>query len=144
MHASMYIHTSSSSSSSSSSSWSSSCRAAITVLSDPLSPPVSLVHRSREVYKAISFIGTEQLYIGSCWSSYLCSSIWRDPQEYVTHEFIHTSLAVSRMSGSSKIVFVMGGRWPYRYCFGDVASMTCSILLVAFLCSCCQAFSPYV
>ena len=48
-----------------------------------------------------SCIGTELLYIGSNWSSYLCSSMWRGLQEYIAYEFVHTSLAVSRMSGSS-------------------------------------------
>ena len=38
---------------------SSSCRAASMDLPDPVSPPVSIVHRSREVLKAISFIDTE-------------------------------------------------------------------------------------
>ena len=28
------------------------------------------------------------LYIGSSWSSYLCSSMWRGPQEYVTYELV--------------------------------------------------------
>ena len=32
------------------------------------------------------------------------------------YEFVPTSLAVSRMSGSSNLDFVMGGRWPYS-CF---------------------------
>ena len=31
------------------------------------------------------------------------------------------------------IVFMMGGRWPYRW---DVAARTCSILLATFLCNC--------
>ena len=50
---------------------SSSCRAASTDLPDPLSPPVSIVHRSREIFQATSCIGTELLYVGSSWSSYL-------------------------------------------------------------------------
>ena len=33
------------------------------------------------------------------------------------------------------IVFVMGGRWPYNWCFWGVAVRTCSILLAAFLCN---------
>ena len=41
-------------------------------LLDPLSLPVSIVHRSQEVFLAISYIGTELLYIRSSWSSYLC------------------------------------------------------------------------
>ena len=42
---------------------SSSCRAPSTEFSDPLSPPVSIVHRSRDVFQTTSFIGTELLYI---------------------------------------------------------------------------------
>ena len=80
---------------------SSSCRAASRDLPDFLSPPVSIVHSSREVFKAISCIGTELLYIGSSCSSCLCSSMCRGPQEYVDYEFVLTSLAVSRMSSSS-------------------------------------------
>ena len=32
-------------------------------------------------------------------------------------------------------VFVMGGRWPYSWCYVGVASRTCSILLETFLCN---------
>ena len=53
------------------------------------------------VFKAISCIVTELLYIGSSWSSCLCSSLWRGSQENVTYEFVFNSPAVSRMSGSS-------------------------------------------
>ena len=42
------------------------------------------------------------------------------------------------------IVFVMGGRWPYSWCFGGVAARTCSILLAAFLCNCRLSFFPAV
>ena len=79
---------------------SSSCHTISTGIPDPLPPPVSIVHRSREVFKATSCIGTELLYIGSRWSSYLCSSMRRGPQEYVAYEFVLTSPAVSCMSGS--------------------------------------------
>ena len=37
-------------------------------LPDPLSPPVSIAHRSRRVFQATSCIGTELLYTGSSWS----------------------------------------------------------------------------
>ena len=80
---------------------SSSSRAASMDLLDPHSSPISIVHHFREVFQATSCISTELLYIGSSWSSYLCSSMWRDPLEYITHEFVLTSPAVSRMSGSS-------------------------------------------
>ena len=54
-----------------------------------------------QVLKATSRIGTELLYVGSSWSSCLCTSMWRGPQEYITYELVPTSPAVSRMSGSS-------------------------------------------
>ena len=41
-----------------------------------LLPPVSIVHRYREVFQATSCIDSELLYIGSSWSSYLCLSIY--------------------------------------------------------------------
>ena len=69
----------------------------------PSPAPVSIVHRSRQVFKVKSRIGTALLYIDSSWSSCLCSSMWRGPQKYVTYEFLSTSLAVSRMSGSSNL-----------------------------------------
>ena len=50
---------------------SSSCHAASTDRSDPLSPPVPIAHWSWEVFQAISCIDTELLYIDSSWSSYL-------------------------------------------------------------------------
>ena len=42
---------------------------------DPFSPLISIVHRSRYVFKAISCIGTELLSIGSSCSSCHCSSM---------------------------------------------------------------------
>ena len=116
---------------------SSSCRTASTDLSDPFSPPVSIVHRSREVFQAISCIGTELLYIGSSWSSYLCLSMWRGPPEYVVYEFILTSPAC--LVRLTWIVFVMGGRWPYNCYFvrcylQDLFSIACSIFVLLPFC----------
>ena len=42
------------------------------------------------------------------------------------------------------IVFVMGDRWPYSWCFAGGATRTYSILLAIFLCSCRLASSPAV
>ena len=44
---------------------------------------------------------TELLYVGSNWTPCLCSSMWRGPQLYITHEFVPTSPGVSRVSSSS-------------------------------------------
>ena len=72
-----------------------------TDISDPLSPPLPNVHCFWHVLRATSRIGTELLYVGSSWSTCLCSSMWRGPQEYITYELVPTSPTVSRMSGSS-------------------------------------------
>ena len=64
---------------------SSSCHAASTDLPDPLLPCVSIVHHSQEVFQATFWFSTELLYIGSSWSPYLCPSMYRGPQEYITY-----------------------------------------------------------
>ena len=46
-----------------------------TDIPDPLSPPILIVHCFRQVFRVTSRIGTELLYVGSCWSSCLCSSM---------------------------------------------------------------------
>ena len=81
----------------------SSCRATSTDIPDPLPQPLSIVHRFRQVLIVTSSIGTELLYVGSCRSSCLCSSMWRDPPECITNKFVPTSLAVSCMSGFSNL-----------------------------------------
>ena len=48
-----------------------------------------------------SCIDMELLYIGSSWSSWLYSSMWRGPQEYIAYEFVPPSPTVSCMSGLS-------------------------------------------
>ena len=46
------------------------------------------------------YISTELLYVGFCWSTCLCLSMWRCPLKYVTYELVPTSPALSPMSGS--------------------------------------------
>ena len=69
----------------------------------PLSPPLPIGHSFRQLLRPTSRIDTELLYIGSSWSSCLCSSVWRGPHMYITYELIPTSPAVSRMSDSSNL-----------------------------------------
>ena len=95
------------------SSSSSSCHAASMDLADTLLPSVSIIHCSRELFKAIFYISTELLYVGSSWSSCFCSSMWRGPPKYVAYEFILTSPAVSHVSGSPNLDSFRG-RWPYN------------------------------
>ena len=74
-----------------------------------------------------------------CRSSCLCSSIWWGPQEYVTDEFIlllHQNPAC--LVRLTWIVFVMGGKWLYSYCFvgccpQDLFNIPRSILVTSFL-----------
>ena len=80
---------------------SSSCHITSTDFPNPLSLPVSIA--SPEVFKAISCIGTELLYIDSSWSSRLCSFMWRCPPEYIAYQSVPTSPVVSRMPGSSNL-----------------------------------------
>ena len=63
----------------------SSCYAISTDIPDPLSSPLPIVHCFRQVLRATSRIATELPYVGSSWSSCLCTSIRRDPQEYITY-----------------------------------------------------------
>ena len=50
---------------------------------DNFLPPCSIIHCFRQVFRAASRIGTEFLYVGSSWSSCLCSSMRRGPLEYI-------------------------------------------------------------
>ena len=118
---------------------SSSCRTISPDISDPISPSLTIVHWFWQFSRATSSICTELLYVCSSWTSCLCSSLWRGPQEYITYELVPTSPAVSRTSGSSiLIVFLMGGRWPYSCCF-----VRFCLQLAAFFCN-SHVFSLYV
>ena len=82
---------------------SSSRRAISTDIPDPLSPHLPIIHSFRQVFRATSCISAELLYVGSSWSSCLCLSMWRCPQEYIPYELAPTSPDWSCMSGSSNI-----------------------------------------
>ena len=118
---------------------SSTCRAAITDLPDPFSTPVSIVHRSREVFRATYYIGTELLYIGSSWSPCVCSSMGRVQQEYITYEFVLTSPAGPRMSGLFNFYSFCDG-WPNSYSFEGCYLEDLSNTAQAFLCNCLKLF----
>ena len=126
-----------------SSSSSLSCHADNMDLPDSLLPPFSIVHHTRLVFQTTFCIGTELLYIGSSWSSYRCSSMWRGPQEYITYEFVLTSPVMFCMSVSSNLDSFREGWWVAVQLWG-VASRTCSVWLAVFLCNRRHAFSPYV
>ena len=110
---------------------SSSCHVISTDISYPLSPPLPIVHCFWQVFRATSSICRELLYICSSWTSCLCSSLWKGPQEYIAYELIPTSPAVSHMSDSSKpnktkelfpfletVLEVLHRHWPqFTLCF---------------------------
>ena len=90
-----------------------SCHAISTDFPDPLSPP-PIVHCFRQVFRATSLIGTELMYVGSSWSSCLCSSMWRGSPEYIAYELQLSPTCLVRLI---LIFFVMGGWWRYSCCF---------------------------
>ena len=96
---------------------SSSCRANSTDITDPLSPPLPIVHCFRQVFRATSHIGTELLYIGSSWSSCLCSTMWKGPHNTsLMSSFLLFQQCLTCLVFLFSIVFVMGGWWPYSCC----------------------------
>ena len=54
-----------------------SCRASRTDIPDPLSPPLPIVYRFRQVFWATPRILTELLYVAASWAPCLCSATWR-------------------------------------------------------------------
>ena len=83
--------------------------------------------------------------ISSSWSSYLCSSMWREPLEHIDYEFVFTSPAKSCRSGSSNFDnFPDGQLVAVLLLFCGVLTPGCSIQPATFLCNCRQAFSPYM
>ena len=58
---------------------SSSCHDACTNIPDPLSPLLPIIHRFWQVFRAISRIVTELLYVCSSWSSSFCLAICGGP-----------------------------------------------------------------
>ena len=112
----------------------SSWHAISTDIPDPLSPPFSIVHCFRLVFRSTSRIGIELLYVGLSW--------WRGPQEYITNELVPTFLAKSRMSGSSNLDnykwLVVGDRTVAA--LWGAASRAYSILLAGILCSCMHLY----
>ena len=72
------------------------------------------------------------LYVASSWTSCLCSSMWRGPQEYISSLLLQQCPAC--LVRLILIVFVMGGKWLYNFCFvgcclQDLFNIACSILV---------------
>ena len=125
-----------------SSSLSSSCHAINTDIPDPLSPPFYIVSRFRQVLKFISRICTELLYVGSSWSSRLCSSM-RGVHKSTT-PLSSSQLLPQYPACVVRLTWIVFARGRKAAVLLGVASRTYSILLAVYLCSWQQAFSPYV
>ena len=123
---------------------SSSCRTASMDIPDPLSPLLPIVHHSGRSS------GLHPV------SSHSCRMYVRAGHPAFARPYVGVHRSTSLMSSSlllqqcpaylfhlTWIVFVMVGGCIVGVLWG-VASRTCSILLSAFLCNCCKAFSPDV
>ena len=110
-------------------------------LTDPLSPPISIVHRSQEVFQATSraivyrFLLVFLPLLIHVKGSTGVYRLWAWPyfSSSVQHVWFVSLGYFSWWVVGSRIAAVLLG----------VASRICSILLTAFLCN-CQAFSPYI
>ena len=100
---------------------SSSSHATCMDLPNPLSPPVSIVHRSRQVFQAKSCIGTELLYIGRLTFAYPCEGVYGSISFRSLPLLLHQCPAC--LVRLTWIVFVMVGRWQYCYCFVECCSL---------------------
>ena len=83
-------------------------------LLDPLWPLVSIVHRSQEVFPAISCISTELLRIDSVCPTFACPCARAHRSTLL---MISSLLLQQYLVRLIWIVFMMGGRWPYSCCF---------------------------
>ena len=102
---------------------------------DPLLPPNPIVYCFRQVFRTTSRISTEQLYVSSSWSSSFarpCEGVHRRTS------LMSLSLLLQQCSAGLVrlilIVFMMGGRQPYSWCFvgcclQDVFNIAHSILV---------------
>ena len=109
-----------------------SCCAASTDIPDALSLLLPIVHRLWQVFRAISRILTQLLYVCSGWSSFFCSAICECPQEYITYELVPASPAVSCVSDSSNLDSLRDGRQV------AVQLVFCGVLLLGLIQYCSQ------
>ena len=91
----------------------SSCRAISTDIPDSPSPRLPIVHCFRQILRATSRISTKLLYVGSCWMSCLCSSMVHRSTSLTSSSLLF-QLCPACLVRLILIVFIMGGRWPYK------------------------------
>ena len=97
---------------------SSSCRAIGTDIPYPFSPPIPIVHRFQQILIATLRILTELLYVGSNGHAAFarpCEGVHRSTS--LMSSFILLQQCPACLVRLIKIVFVMGGIWPYSCCF---------------------------
>ena len=104
----------------------------------PLSPLLPMAYRHWQVFRATSRILPELLYVCSSWSSCFCSAImWGSIGIHLLwayHSFFQQWPAC--LVRLTWIVFVMGGRWPYSWCFAWFSRQDLFNIAAAFLCNC--------
>ena len=90
----------------------------IIMLCRPLSPIFPIVHRLRQVFWTTSRIFTYLLYVCSNWSSSFCLAI---SGVHRSTSLMSSSLLLQQCPAClvrlTWIIFVVGGRWPYSWCF---------------------------
>ena len=112
-----------------SSSSSSSCQATSTNIPGPLSPLLPIVHRLRhDLQGYIPYPHRDAVCMFELVVLLLLGRIWGSIELY------HLSARPASLVRLTWIVFVMGGRWPYSWCFEgcclqDLFTITHSILV---------------
>ena len=96
----------------------SSCRAINTDIPEPLSPPLPIVHRFRQVLRATP-VSTQscctQVRVGRPAFARPCKGVHRSTSLMSSSLLLQPCpVCLARLT---LIVFVMGGRWPYSCCF---------------------------
>ena len=106
-----YIHISSSSSSSS-------CRAASSDIPDPLSPLIPIVHRLRQVFRTTSRISQSCcMQVRAAHSAFARSYMGVHRSSSLMISSLLLQQCPACLVRLTWIVFVMGGRWLYSWCF---------------------------
>ena len=90
----------------------------LSAIPGPLALLLPIVHHLWQVFRATSRILTELLYVCSSWSS--CFA-WPYAGVHRSTSLMSSSLLLQRCPAClvrlTWIVFMMGGRWPYSWCF---------------------------
>ena len=104
-------------------------------ISDPLSPPLPIVHCFWQVFRATFSICKELLYVcSSWWPAFARPCEWLHRSTSLTSSSLLLQQCPTCLVHLTWIVFMMGDRWPYSCCFvecclQDLFNIACSILV---------------